>query len=122
MKRKITCLKERRELYNHSMTLEEYRKICRNYGEKLESEGWKLSVIEGGCISPDMSTIYIYFRDPYEGELLNFIPNTEEQYEKICKEFINKKDFIFLQPSGSEKTIVFKHKNNCICIQKQLYL
>lgn len=94
MKRKITCLKERRELYNHRMTLEEYRKICRNYGEKLESEGWKLSVIEGGCISPDMSTIYIYFRDPYEGELLNFIPNTEEQYEKICKEFINKKDFI----------------------------
>ena len=94
MKRKITCLKERRELYNHSMTLEEYRKICRNYGEKLESEGWILSVIEGGCISPDMSTIYIYFRDPYEGELLNFIPNTEEQYEKICKEFINKKDFI----------------------------
>ena len=94
MKRKVTCLKERRELYNHRMTLEEYRKICRTYGEKLEKDGWILSVIEGGCISPDRSTIYIYFRDPYEGELLNFIPNTEKQYEKICKEFMDKKDFI----------------------------
>ena len=63
MKRKVTCLKERRELYNHRMTLEEYRKICRTYGEKLEKDGWILSVIEGGCISPDRSTIYIYFRD-----------------------------------------------------------
>ena len=47
MKRKVTCLKERRELYNHRMTLEEYRKICRTYGEKLEKDGWILSVIEG---------------------------------------------------------------------------
>lgn len=88
------CLKERREYYNHRMSSKEYEKICWDYGKKLEEAGWKECPIEGGCLSPDISTIYIYNRSPYEGELINFIRNTEEEYKKICEEFISKGDFI----------------------------
>lgn len=87
-------LKEYKDLCYKKITLDEYKKICWDYGRKLEENGWKVCPIEGGCLSPDISTIYIYNRSPYEGELLNFIPNTEDEYKKICEEFIKTGEFI----------------------------
>lgn len=110
MNRKVTCLKERKEYYKRNISLDTYYAICREYGKKLESEGWTLSVIEGGCISPDNSTIYIYFRGSYEGELLNLIPNTEKEYEKICNEFIAKGDFIDEEEIWKEMALEYSKK------------
>lgn len=88
-------LKERLELYKDKLTLEEYKKICWDYGRKLGEKGWTRCMIEGGYISPDNSTIYIYNRSPYEGQLLNFIPNTKKQYEEICNQFRESNDFMY---------------------------
>lgn len=108
MKSTRVVLKEKQKLIDNKVSLQEYRKFCRDYGKKLESEGWTVCPIEGGCLSPDLSTIYIYHRDPYEGQLLNFLRDTEEDYKRICNDFIKSGDFIneeelWLEKNDNEK-------------------
>lgn len=89
------CLKEYKDLCNNKITLEEYEKISIAYIEKVKKQGWRDVPIEGGYVSPDNSTIYIYSRSPYYGQLLNYYrPNSEEDYRRICAEFISRGDFI----------------------------
>lgn len=53
--------KMNRKLYNEE--IEKYR-------DKLLKDGWSDIPIEGGLISPDQSTLFIYNRSSYEGQLL----------------------------------------------------
>lgn len=68
-------------------------KIIHDYALKLEESGWINSMIEGGVVSPDGSTIFYYARSPYNGELEQF-NRDRENYEKNVKEMINKGDFV----------------------------
>ncbi|MGM9543565.1 MAG: hypothetical protein ACI3T9_01145 [Romboutsia timonensis] len=76
---------------------QDYRKasnIATEYAIYLEEEkGWNMSLIEGGVISPDGSTIYHFARSPYNGQLSQF-NRDEESYKNICKELISKGEFI----------------------------
>lgn len=66
--------------------------IAVGYGLKLEKEGWINDLMEGGYISPDMSTIFYYSRFPYIGQLIQFRANREEDYNNIIKNLKN--DFV----------------------------
>lgn len=63
-----------------------------NYVRQLEQKGWIDDMMEGGVISPDISTIFYYNRKPYIGQLAQFRANAREQYRKTCENL--KKDFI----------------------------
>lgn len=72
----------------------EREKIIYDYAWKLEQEdGWINSMIEGGVVSPDGSTIFYYARSPYNGELEQF-NRDRESYEKNIKEMMDKGDFV----------------------------
>lgn len=64
------------------------------YVEKLKEEGWQYNIAEGGCISPDRSTIFMDFRDPYYGQLMCRSSKKNIEYENIVKEFIESGDFV----------------------------
>lgn len=66
--------------------------IAVDYGEKLEKEGWINDMMEGGYISPDLSTIFYYSRFPYIGQLIQFRANRREDYENMVKKLEN--DFV----------------------------
>jgi len=68
-------------------------KLAMEYAGTLDEEGWGNSLLEGGYISPDFSTIFYYARAPYEGQLIQFSKN-EEGYNKILKELLEKGDFV----------------------------
>lgn len=61
--------------------------------EKLAENGWLNSLLEGGFISPDHSTIYYYGRAPYEGQLIQFSRDSEG-FNKIKEHYISSGDFI----------------------------
>lgn len=85
----ITILKD---YYNCKNGVEKGR-ILMEYAWGLEALGWHNIMIEGGVVSPDNSTIFIYARSPYNGEIRQFSTNYEG-FKKIRKEFLNKGDFI----------------------------
>lgn len=62
--------------------------------EKLAENGWINSLLEGGFISPDYSTIYYYGRTPYEGQLIQFNSMNYEGFNKIKEHYISSGDFI----------------------------
>lgn len=68
-------------------------KMAIEYTNTLDEEGWINSLLEGGYISPDFSTIFYYGRSPYEGQLIQFNKDTEG-YNKILNRLIEKGDFI----------------------------
>lgn len=68
-------------------------KMAMEYTNTLDEEGWVNSLLEGGYISPDFSTIFYYGRSPYEGQLIQFNKDTEG-YNKILNRLIEKGDFI----------------------------
>lgn len=68
-------------------------KMAIEYTNTLDEEGWVNSLLEGGYISPDFSTIFYYGRSPYEGQLIQFNKDTEG-YNKILNRLIEKGDFI----------------------------
>lgn len=68
-------------------------KMAMEYTNTLEEEGWVNSLLEGGYISPDFSTIFYYGRSPYEGQLIQFNKDTEG-YNKILNRLIEKGDFV----------------------------
>ena len=55
-------------LKSYRLTRDE--KTLFDYVEMLKAQGWQYNISEGGCVSPDRSTIFIDFRDPYYGQLL----------------------------------------------------
>lgn len=61
---------------------------------QLEEKGWINSLLEGGFISPDCSTIYYYARTPYEGQLIQFNSRDAEGFNKIKKEYADSGYFI----------------------------
>lgn len=61
--------------------------------EKLEENGWINSLLEGGFVSPDHSTIYYYGRTPYEGQLIQFNRDTEG-FNKIKQHYLDSGEFI----------------------------
>lgn len=66
-----------------------------DYGEELEKQGWINDMMEGGYISPDLSTIFYYNRIPYKGQLIQFRPNIKDKFDKIVESL--KEDFIILE-------------------------
>lgn len=68
-------------------------KMAMEYTNTLDEEGWINSLLEGGYISPDFSTIFYYGRSPYEGQLIQFNKDTEG-YNKILNKLIEKDDFV----------------------------
>lgn len=68
-------------------------KMAIEYTNTLDEEGWVNSLLEGGYISPDFSTIFYYGRSPYEGQLIQFNKDTEG-YNKILNKLIEKGDFV----------------------------
>lgn len=64
--------------------------------EKLAEKGWINSLLEGGFISPDYSTIYYYARTPYEGQLIQLNSRDAEGFNKIKKEYVDSGYFIEL--------------------------
>lgn len=68
-------------------------KMAMEYTNTLDEEGWVNSLLEGGYISPDFSTIFYYGRSPYEGQLIQFNKDTEG-YNKILNRLIEKGDFV----------------------------
>lgn len=68
-------------------------KMAMEYTNTLDEEGWINSLLEGGYISPDFSTIFYYGRSPYEGQLIQFNKDTEG-YNKILNKLIEKCDFV----------------------------
>lgn len=68
-------------------------KMAMKYTNTLDEEGWVNSLLEGGYISPDFSTIFYYGRSPYEGQLIQFNKDTEG-YNKILNKLIEKGDFV----------------------------
>ena len=68
-------------------------KMAMEYTNTLDEEGWINSILEGGYISPDFSTIFYYGRSPYEGQLIQFNKDTEG-YNKIINRLIEKGDFM----------------------------
>jgi hypothetical protein len=68
-------------------------KMAIEYTNTLDEEGWVNSLLEGGYISPDFSTIFYYGRSPYEGQLIQFNKDTEG-YNKILNRLIEKGDFV----------------------------
>lgn len=68
-------------------------KMTMEYTNTLDEEGWVNSLLEGGYISPDFSTIFYYGRSPYEGQLIQFNKDTEG-YNKILNRLIEKGDFV----------------------------
>ena len=68
-------------------------KMAIEYTNTLDEEGWVNSLLEGGYISPDFSTIFYYGRSSYEGQLIQFNKDTEG-YNKILNRLIEKGDFV----------------------------
>ena len=68
-------------------------KMAMEYTNTLDEERWINSILEGGYISPDFSTIFYYGRSPYEGQLIQFNKDTEG-YNKILNRLIEKGDFV----------------------------
>ena len=68
-------------------------KMAMEYTNTLDEEGWINSILEGGYISPDFSTIFYYGRSPYEGQLIQFNKDTEG-YNKILNRLMEKGDFV----------------------------
>lgn len=103
---KIFVLKEFKDLIDKKISLEEYNRICYNFANELEKNGWENYIFEGGVCSPDKSTFFIYNRSPYFGRLLDsgnlgiFFKNHEERnkaYKKVCKELLHTKNFIEME-------------------------
>ena len=64
------------------------------YGQALvDKQGWIMNYIEGGCISPDFSTIFIFNRDPYWGELMQFSPKMELEFSIVVDALMETGDF-----------------------------
>lgn len=100
---KRIVLKEFKDLIDNKISLKEYEKICWNYADKLEENGWENIIIEGGVCSPDKGTFFIYNRSFYYGMLLDsgylayFFKNHEERdiaFNKVCQDLLNSDDFI----------------------------
>ncbi len=90
-------LKDFNKYLDRTITYSEYREKVDDYGNKLEKKGWKRVPIEGGYVSPDLSTLYIDFRSPYYGQLLQQTERDEENYKKVCKELLDSGDFVILK-------------------------
>lgn len=79
-------------LKSYRLTRDE--KTLFDYVEMLKAQGWQYNISEGGCVSPDRSTIFIDFRDPYYGQLLCRSGEKKCEYENTVKEFIALGDFV----------------------------
>lgn len=64
------------------------------YVEKLKVQGWQYNISEGGCISPDRSTIFVDFRDPYYGQLMCCSGDKKNEYENTVNMFLESGDFV----------------------------
>lgn len=66
------------------------------YKDKLLEKGWIDIPIEGGLLSPDQSTLFIYSRHPYNGQFLQYKNELIGEYNKMCIEFLKIGDFIIV--------------------------
>jgi hypothetical protein len=69
-------------------------KLVRTFGDALKEKGWNDYPIEGGYLSPCASTLFIYGRDPYYGQLLQFSREGEADYQKIVDELMASGEFM----------------------------
>ena len=59
-----------------------------NYCTLLEQKGWRDYILEGGYVSPDWSTIFVYGRAPYEGQLMQYSEDREDEFLAIVQELL----------------------------------
>jgi len=64
------------------------------YGNSLEKKGWLFRAGEGGFISPDYSTIFVYNRNGCYGQLLQHAQDKETEYNACVNDFINSGEFV----------------------------
>ena len=64
------------------------------YGELLGQNGWTLCIMEGGYLSPDRSTLFIYGRSPYYGQLLQYAADKESEYLAMVDQLVSAGEFI----------------------------
>jgi hypothetical protein len=62
---------------------EKAKTIIENKREELIAYGWFDYLMEGGVVSPDLSTIFIYSRAPYHGQYLQFRQELKKEFLKI---------------------------------------
>ena len=62
---------------------EKLRNIAIEKAKELIDYGWIDMFLEGGVVSPDLSTIFIYGRSPYNGQYLQFRPELKTEFKKI---------------------------------------
>lgn len=72
---------------------DEATEILYNYKNKLEQRGWILNLHEGSMMSPDLSTLFVLSRPPYDGQLLLFDNEKRKEYNRILDELIACGDF-----------------------------
>jgi len=65
-----------------------------DFGKALSKKGWHCNLVEGGYISPDFSAIFIFSRSPYNGQLLQYTANKEDEFKSCVNGFINSGEFV----------------------------
>lgn len=64
------------------------------YGRQLNQKGWLHCMMEGGYLSPDESTLFIYNRAPYYGQLLQYAADKESEYLAMVDQMVSADKFI----------------------------
>lgn len=86
-------IKEYRDYKEGKLSFKQYLEMVENIGKELEKHHWIYSMIEGGYISPDFSSIYIDDRSPYYGQLLLYRRDAYKDYEEICNKLLESGKF-----------------------------
>lgn len=74
---------------------EEAEEALYDYGKELENDGWINDMMEGGYISPDLSTIFYYNRCPYYGQLMKYRNDLISEHYEILDKL--KDDFMIIK-------------------------
>lgn len=80
-----------------SRIITEATKILNKYRTLLEQRGWILNPYEGAMMSPDCSTLFVFSREPYNGQLLLFNTDKKEQYIGLVNDYIKSGEFIEIE-------------------------
>lgn len=70
------------------------KEILWDYGKQLGEKGWIHCILEGGYLSPDESTLFIYNRSPYYGQLLQYAADTQSEYQDMVEQMVSTGEFI----------------------------
>ena len=93
----MVVLKEYYEAVRNPETKHKALSILNIYVDKLEAEGWKYWMYEGGLVSPDGSTFFCDDRAPYVGQLSNWDLNKKAEFEAYKNKMLENGDFVEIE-------------------------